>query len=355
MKVLRRLWNARWPILRLLLAGVLLALFLADRPAHTARLSLAALPDVDPVQEVADLRAQGRLADSILAADAAQAWAPPITHYRLDEQRRLTQDLQTSWLRRAQEVGLGALTGRGDSLERLIGAISADLFLVGDLRDLAIEAFNQTTTGDSDEIIVLLSTAGVLTSLAPQADWAPALAKAARKSGAFSQSLGNTLLASLRAGRWTDARAVVDPLADLARHTTPATALRLLPAAADPADLARLARFAESSPVAAAALRSGGKEAAEILLRTGPSADAAVTLAARKGPRLLDHLKGPARAALRPHPILGLAKGLWKGNLTALAQRAVERLSPHGWWIIPLLALWTFAEILLVVRRLRGP
>ncbi|XVJ60624.1 MAG: hypothetical protein HEQ23_15020 [Tepidisphaera sp.] len=350
-----RIWRARWCMARLVFAMVLLALFAADRPAHLARIGLASLPDADPAARVADLRAQGQFGDALLVAAAGLEWTEGHAREKLLEQERLTREEQASWFRRAREVGMGALTGRGESLERLIGAVGSDLFLVGDVRDLTIEAMNQATTGDSDELIVLLSTAGVITSVAPQIDWAPAVVKAARKAGALGDTFASTLGAALRQGKWADARALINPIGDLARATSPATALRVMPSAASADDLTRLAEFAKSGKQSAAALHAGGKSAADLLLRAERNGEAMVTAAARKGPRGFEFLTGAGRAAIKPHPILGLLKGLWKGNITALAERAVERLSPHGWWIIPLLAAWTFVELLTLWRRLTTP
>jgi hypothetical protein len=128
-------------MLRLVVVATLLVLFAAERPAHLARLGLASLPDIDAASRVADLRAQGQFGDALLVAGAALEWTEGPAREKLLEQERLTRDEQASWMRRAKEVGLGALTGRGDSLERLIGAVGSDLFLVGDdrtiLKDLA--------------------------------------------------------------------------------------------------------------------------------------------------------------------------------------------------------------------------
>lgn len=350
-----RLWRARWGAGRIAVAGTLLALFAVDRPAHLARTGLAAIEDVDAVARVRELRGMGQFGDATLVADAAMEWADGPTKAKLEDERRRTQAEQESWLRRAKEVGIGALTGRGESLERLIGAVGSDLFVVGDLRDLTVEAFKQASTGDSDEVVVALSTAGVLTTLAPTIDWAPSLMKAARKAGALGERLESILRGAVREGRWADVKRIIDPAGELARASSPATALRVMPAASSADDLAKLARFAEGSKEGALALQAGGRSAAVVVLRSTDASESVLKAAARKGTRGFEYLGSAGRAALRPHPILGLIKGVWKGNVSALAQRAVERLSPHGWWIIPLLAAWTIVEASWFWGRLRRP
>lgn len=355
MNALIRAWRARWGFLRLAVAVTLFVMLVVDRPAQLARAGLAAIEDADVVAMARELRLAGRFGDAVMVADAGMTWANDETKAKLTEERRLASEEQASWLRRAKDVGMGALTGRGDSLERLIGAVGSDLFLVGDLRDLTVEAFKQTTTGDSDEIVVLLSTAGVVTSVAPAVDWAPAVMKAAKKAGAIGERLESALRTALREGRWTEAKRILDPAGQLARATSPATALKVMPVAASADDLAKLAKFAESGADAKLAMQVGGREVGMLLLRGGDGAEAAAKAAARKGAKGYDFLAGAGRAALRPHPILGLLKSGWKGNLSALATRAVERAGPLGWWLIPAIGVWAGFEALWLVGRIRSP
>lgn len=95
--------------------------------------------------------------------------------------------------RRTQRVIEGAITGEARDLESLAGAVALDLFLLGDLRDIAIQGWRSITGEETDSLILALATLGILTSPTLQLDLAPALAKALRRSGAFSASLSKEL------------------------------------------------------------------------------------------------------------------------------------------------------------------
>lgn len=54
--------------------------------------------------------------------------------------------------------------GAHDSLEGWIGAVAADFFIVGDVRDLVIEGGELALDGESDEVILALSGIGLATA-----------------------------------------------------------------------------------------------------------------------------------------------------------------------------------------------
>src|SRR5207253_4444095 len=94
---------------------------------------------------------------------------------------------QESLLRKGKELLRGALVGEGNSLESLIGAVAADMFVVGDVRDLVIQGGRLAVDGESDELILALSAVGVLTTVMPEVDWIAAFLKVAKKAGSLSR------------------------------------------------------------------------------------------------------------------------------------------------------------------------
>src|SRR5207253_644783 len=105
---------------------------------------------------------------------------------------------------KGKELIRGALVGEGDSLEALVGAIAADMFIVGDIRDLVIQGGRLAVDGDSDELILALSAVGVLTTVMPEVDWVAAFLKVAKKAGALSKRMVEALVRVIR--RATDTR-----------------------------------------------------------------------------------------------------------------------------------------------------
>lgn len=351
------LWSRRWNLTRLAIALALLVILAVDTPARLARLTLAALPEMDYAVEVATLREQGRFAEAIVIADAGLAWTDGPGNgpkrQEIERQRQMTVDEQASWLRRAKDVGWGALSGRGESLEQLVGAIAADMFVVGDIRDLVIQGGTWASGGEPDKLIVALSTVGIVLTVAPEIDWAPALLKVARKAGAVTEGLKDFIVRGVKMRRTEALAGAFGDVTKLATKASPAGAIRILKFAENEKDLAKLAAFAERNGVkGGAALLVTGKEGAAIVRGEAALAggalratDDVVLAAARKGPAGARFLASPAaRVLTRPHWILGFGKGVWKGNVPNAIAQAARALDPYGWWLLPLMGLWTLCE-----------
>lgn len=414
-----------WNFMRLALAAFLLWMLLADAPARRAHWELAALPDWDFAAQSQQLLERGRFADAITQAEAGLALErDSADRAELVTVRDRAKAEQESWLRRARDVGLGALTGPGGgqglvdgdddytTLERLAGAVVADFLVLGDVRDLLIQSIRGVRGQEVDPLILTLSAVGVFTTAAPQGDWIPSLLKSARKLGTLTRRTSDALI---ELARTRDLKAITEFVGDvraLSRSTSPAMAVRLLRLVDEPSELRRLTRFVEqgagaaplregklaeraattgattgattaattaarSEDVADASARSlrafaldaAGRTGARMLLETVVgSADAArveklLLAGAKKGPafeRWLASSPKVARALLRPHPLVGVLKGLTKGTLVDLVQRVIDGVRAAllkalgGWGIAALigaLGFWVVLELGLVIRR----
>ena len=376
--MLLAIWRIRWNLIRLFAAAFCLWTLGVDTAARAGRLALANLPGFDYIAEVRTLRAQGRFDEALLVADAGLRNTTGDTAKTLIDERELAQKNRDSTLRMFNSIAAGAVTGKGDSLEGLAGAVVADFFVVGDIRDLAIQGYNAVTGKQTDEVIVLLSTAGLVTTLAPLADWAPAVLKALRRSGAMSERLAEALIKMIRSERKSDLAKVFEDVDDLAKRASPVSAMAILKHADSPEDIAALAKFAGSREGASFALYATGREGAQIV-RTIEAGTAAARTVARAGSRTGENVvsarrasdavmvastKGTAgraflrskaaRAMMKPHALVGITKGIAKGTLGDMLSRAVERLDPKAWWIVPLLAAWCGVEVVWIVKRVRG-
>lgn len=354
-----RLWRIRWNLIRLLIAAFCLWTLGSDAASRAARLTLAQFPDADMLAEVRTLREEGKFDEAILVADAAIANNRGEQAKALIDERDAAQRERDSLWRKAKDAGRGAVTGSGDSLEALAGAIAADFFLVGDIRDLTIQGYRGVTGQETDELIILLSGVGVATTLAPEVDWAPSILKALRKLGAMSDNLAHTLLSWLRKGDKANLDRVFKDVDDLALRAGPGGAAALIKHADDPADIARMRAFAGARPHGAFTMYRTGREGVSLLRAAEGSATStrraanAVSLAAKKGPAARAFLGSKAgRVLIRPHPFVGVAKAFTKGNLADVVARAVERLDPTAWWLVPALAAWCAVEGFWLARRL---
>lgn len=70
---------------------------------------------------------------------------------------------------KTQKIWQGLIEGKSDENIGNTSAILSDLFLLGDLRDLTIQGFNYTKNEEVDEVIVTLSSLGVIASAASMA------------------------------------------------------------------------------------------------------------------------------------------------------------------------------------------
>src|SRR5262249_12689644 len=123
--------------------------------------------------------------------------------------------------------------------------------------------------------------------------------------------------------------------------------------------------FVERERAAAFALHVTGADGASLVKNAGKAAEGAadaaaveraVVSASRKGPAGVAWLRsGGWRVLVRPHPIVGVLKGLGKGTIPDVIPRLFERMGAQAWWLLPLLAAWAFAETAMIGARVRGP
>jgi hypothetical protein len=354
-------WRCRWSLLRIALASFALWVLIADSGSRLARMQMAALPDFDFASEVRALRLGGRYGEAVMIADAGLRTAQGEARAALEAERTLTIDEQESWLRRAKDLGVGAITGSGTTLERVVGAVAADFFIVGDVRDLLVQGGRQLIDGESDEVVLALSVVGIVTTLAPEIDWAPSILKAARRGGHMTEAMGRRLLTIIRGRATGELQNALRAVATTASGASPGTAMRVLRHAESTEDLTRFASFVKRHPDAGLALHVGGAEASQVARATADAGEAglrtetALLKASRKGPAGVRLFSASSLALTRPHPLLGIAKAVWKGNAETMLTRLSDRIDGLATWLIPALAAWLAAECGLLWRRITHP
>lgn len=351
---------ARWlsillSTLRTFAAAALLFLCWQHLPAMQAWDEFEALPDYDYATEGRGLLQQERFSEALLVVEAGLQGATPEQQPGLEMLKAEIETERDRLLRRLEEAGQGALTGRGESVEALAGAVVADLFVFGDVRDLIIEGGKTLRGEDNDEVIVALSAAGLVLTVAPGLDAGAALLKFARKAGALTEAFGRQLVRLAR--RAIDEKdiaplgAVAGDVVTLGKAARPAGAIAILKHVDDPADLRRAAEYAQR-PGGAFALWLGGKEALAWLKASGKSGEDLLLRAARKGRAGIAYVAGKGSLLLSPHPLLGLIKGFWKGNIPDLLLQSVQRWAGA---IFGFALAWLAFETALLMWRLARP
>jgi hypothetical protein len=356
--LIRGCYRGKWTLLRAALAALLLAVLMADNPGRLARLEYARLPGMDYLAQARELRASGYYGEALIMLDAGLGDEAAADREALHAEREAVIAERDSLFRRARAFGQGAISGYGESIESLAGAIAADFFIVGDVRDLAIQSGRLALDGEADPLIFSLSALGVITTLRPDLDWLPAFIKSAHKTGALTarmtRSLAELCRQAVKTHRFEALAEFAGGLRTLMKHTSPGGAARLLRRIDTPAELERVASFVRRHPDGAFALHATGDTGVDLVRGGARQADEALLLAARKGRHGEAWLRSGRHHLLRPHPLIGLTKGLYKGNVQKAVVTLSDRyLDPYGWLLIPAAAAWLVLELSLVIRRLR--
>lgn len=151
---------------------------------------------LDPVAEIERLRLDNRRDEALDLAkflEDNQLGDPEVI-------RSLRRELTPSaWTRIKSVIWDGAVKGEVYDTYSGIGAISADLCILGDLRDVGVQSWKYATGQGVDKSILLLSGIGLVLSARPVADGLASLAKnavkyLARLPGSMKKGLLKTLL-----------------------------------------------------------------------------------------------------------------------------------------------------------------
>ena len=305
-------------LVRVAAAAALVWVCWQDRPAIQARDDFEALPPFDYAYEAGELFKQNRFSEALLLVDEGLAKDP--ANNRLLIMKQGLELERRDWMRQLALGGRGAITGRGNEMASLTGAIIADLFVFGDIRDLVIETGTWLKGGDADEMIVALSAGGILLTVAPEVDLGAAVLKTARKMGALSDAMARTVAEAARKAYRTrkidPIKQITDDVGTLARRASPPGAVKMLRYADDPATLRRIVKFSET-PDGLHALMVDPKTTLRWLSSGWTHAEVWVLKAAAKGKAGLEYLSKNSSLMFRAHPLLGLIKGLYKGNIPA--------------------------------------
>ena len=206
-----------------------------------------------------------------------------------------------SVFRRAEEVFLGAFTGKVDTPEAFGGAFVADFFVVGDLRDLVIQGSNKLKGEETDSLVVLLSSAGVVTTIAgflPEPTTTAAgfsgqaclsMLKGMRKAGIMTDKFADELTVVIKAARESGEikgfKNLYSNFKSLKAHAPPGTMSSILRKVKSSDDLALVAKTMEHFPDETVTLfRVGGDDAMNFLRAIDDTQPRQLRMILRKGP-----------------------------------------------------------------------
>ncbi|MFC1826294.1 hypothetical protein ACFLYZ_02750, partial [Thermodesulfobacteriota bacterium] len=119
---------------------------------------------LDPVREIQKLTSQNRRDDAL---DMLEFFKKNQTGDK-DTLKRIENDLEYKTNEKIKSFAKGAVKGEVYDTYSGVGAISADLCVVGDLRDLGIQSWKYLIDNpDFDAVVMILSSVGVILSTKP--------------------------------------------------------------------------------------------------------------------------------------------------------------------------------------------
>ncbi|MBS1269683.1 MAG: hypothetical protein MAG794_00634 [Gammaproteobacteria bacterium] len=237
---------------------------------------------VDPIDEATRLVSERRWAEVKLLADFVLE-NPRLGDEQAAADLKRTADMElNSFWGKVRRFARGAATGEPTDGASMLGSLSLDLFVIGDIRDLAVQGWKEMQYGEGDTIILALSAIGLTTTIAPHIDWAPALLKALKRTGAltrvFLRSLKNASRVALKTGKFDGLGKMASDVGRTARRLGPGPlrgAMRSVDSAED------LAKIAKASKVDArgtyAITRLFGKPGVKRLSKDGKNVSKLVT------------------------------------------------------------------------------
>jgi len=338
-------------VVRLTIACAFLWFCWQDLDRTHALAEFEALPEFDYWKEAGQLLDQERFSEALFVVDAGIEALPEKKDSLMVLRQRIEVE-QKSWMFRFQQLGQGALTGTGKSLEALTGAVVADLFVFGDVRDLVVQAGRKLRGEETDPVIVALSAGGILLTVSPAVDLGGALLKFARRIGAMSESFAKNLLKVFQdavAKRNADELVQISTdMETLAAKARPAGAMTIFKNVDDAAELRRAAQFTEQ-PGGTFALWLSGRNGLGWLRSGTPDAGALLIKASKRGREGLDYLFSKSHIMLKPHPLLGLIKGFWKGNIPEMLYLLGQK---YATLLLGLAFGWVAFEAVLLLGRI---
>ena len=239
--------------------------------------------------------------------------------------RQADEELNSFWSR-TQSFAQGAVTGEPTDLASMLGSLSLDLFVIGDIRDLAVQGWKQVQYGSGDTLILALSAIGLTTTLAPHLDWAPALMKALTRTGAltsrFMRSLTRISSEAIKTGKYTKLSGMVTDLGKATKRLGPGPMRGVMRSVDSAEDLTKVAKASEIDAKGTYFMtRMFGKDGVKWINKDGKNIGLLVT-----------SVKTGSRVTKAVHKSVGVVPTIWLSIILVLSIAVLISLTvPRRW------------------------
>ena len=331
-----------------------------------AQLSVLALSRIDPVPETRAMVAEERYADAADYLDFFMAYDYVNQDPAAQALHAEIESVRSSVSYQAGKLSEGLLNGTSDETVGQAASVITDLFIIGDIRDLAKQATNYAQGEDVDEVVTALATIGLVASAAQVASGAataatagaaaPSVAasttakggiiilKTARKLGKLPPWLGKAIIQGAKTVKQTKKLdAVTDLFGDVYRLAKTRGGLNLLSKTTDAASLRRMAKLADTFGDQSATLyRIGGNNFVRAAERVGDLGVDSIKVAATYGKGGLQVLDKVGALTFAKFAARG-SKMAYKGDVIQLIARLF--LNVPAWVLYFLVALGAFVWV----------
>ncbi|MFB1485762.1 MULTISPECIES: hypothetical protein [unclassified Thiocapsa] len=328
-----------------------------------AQLSVLALSRIDPVPETRAMVAEERYADAADYLDFFMAYDYVNQDPTAQALHAEIESVRGSLSYQADKLSEGLLQGTSDETIGQAASVVTDLFVIGDIRDLANQATNFVQGEDVDEVITALASIGLVATAAQLASGvatvgtagaaAPTVAasttakggimilKTARKLGKLPPWLGKAIIKGAKTVKQTKKLdAVTDLFDDVYRVAKTRGGLNLLSKTTDAASLRRMATLAVTFGDQSATLyRIGGSSFVRTAQRAGDLGVDSIKTAATFGKGGLQVLDKVGALKFAKFTARG-SKIAYKGDVVQLLARLF--LKVPVWMLYLLVALGAF-------------
>lgn len=259
------------------------------------RLEGGLIPPIDAIDSAESLAAEERWAEVKILSDFLVAHPGVANKNQATDLAHRADDHLNSFRGQLQSFAHGAATGEPTDLVSMLGSLSLDLFVIGDIRDLVVQGWKEATDGSGDTVILALSAIGLTTTLAPHLDWVPALLKTLKRTGALSKgmirSLTTTARQAIKSGDYGKLSTVVGDFGKTARRLGPGPTRGVMTSVDSAEDLAKVARAAEVDAGSTYVLaRLFGKNGVKMIDNSGKNVSA-LAASIKTGSRLTKAVK----------------------------------------------------------------
>jgi hypothetical protein len=180
------------------IAFFLFSLLLNTAFEHEIKQSLEALPNYNYISDIKTFKEEGRLSEALeISRFVIRNPDMPGQVEAEALENEIEGELTALW-GKTQRAIKGFVLGTGNSVEEIVGAMTSDIIVYGDIRDLIKQGYYKATGKETDPLIATFAGVGLLTEVVDAVDWAPAVVKAFHKIEAISQSFAEFLINSAK-------------------------------------------------------------------------------------------------------------------------------------------------------------